>query len=153
MTTMATGNQRYLVFRLGDEKFGVPLLSVREVIGVPEVTPVPNMPSYFKGIMNLRGQVISVMDMRAKLGLKPNASGESVVVIFDLNPLSIGVIVDSVEYVLNADPASLSDKTDVLGSKKNEYITQIYRAEEGLILFVDISKALSLEDYAALKAA
>jgi purine-binding chemotaxis protein CheW len=62
-------NSRYLSFNVGKEQYAIPLLTVREVIGMPEITPVPFTPNYFLGIMNLRGQIISVVDLRLKLGL------------------------------------------------------------------------------------
>src|SRR4051812_41249332 len=99
---------RFLSFSLGNEEYGVPLLAVKEVIAMPEITPIPYTPSYFLGIMNLRGQVISVMDLRQKLGVKPSQSSETAVIICDLNSLSIGVVVDSINSVLNPVEAELS---------------------------------------------
>ena len=66
----ALAGQRYLSFSLGSEDYAIPLLSVKEVIAVPEITPIPFTPSHFLGIMNLRGQVISIIDLRSKLGIK-----------------------------------------------------------------------------------
>ncbi len=74
---------RFLCFSLGNEHYAIPLLTVKEVIAPPETTPVPQTPAYFKGIMNLRGQVISVIDLRTKLGIKPLQSAENAVIICD----------------------------------------------------------------------
>jgi purine-binding chemotaxis protein CheW len=93
ITEAATGN-RYLSFSLGTEEYAIPLLAVKEVIAMPEFTSVPYTPSHFLGIMNLRGQVISVMDLRKKLGIKPGSTAETAVIICDLSPLCIGVVVD-----------------------------------------------------------
>lgn len=90
-------SQRYLTFRLAQEFFAIPLLQVKEVIAMPEVTPVPQTPPHFIGIMNLRGQVITVLDLRLKLGIKPQKGAETAVVIRDLADVSVGVVVDSVE--------------------------------------------------------
>ena len=84
-----TGGERFLCFSLGAEEYAIPLLVVREVIAMPEYTPVPYTPPYFLGIMNLRGQVISVMDLRQKLGLKPRSDAETTVIICDLNGISL----------------------------------------------------------------
>src|SRR5687767_11797892 len=102
---MSTSN-RYICFRLGDEEFAIPLLSVREVIGVPNVTPVPQTPSYFLGIMNLRGLVISVMDLRLKMNIKGKDSAESTVIILDLGNYNLGVLVDEVISVIAIDEKS-----------------------------------------------
>ena len=100
--SMSNGpGDRYLSFNLGVEEYAVPLLAVREVIAMPEYTPVPYTPPYFLGIMNLRGQVISIMDLRQKLGVKPLQQAETTVIICDLGGASIGVVVDSVNTVLS----------------------------------------------------
>jgi purine-binding chemotaxis protein CheW len=143
--------ERFLSFSLGSEEYAVPLLAVREVIALPEFTPVPYTPSYFLGIMNLRGQVISIMDLRQKLGIKPGVDTETAVIICDLNGASIGVVVDSVNTVLNPDSADVSDKPEIQSNRPTDYITGVYRKDKKLILFLDLSRSLSLEDHAAVR--
>src|SRR5688500_4394511 len=101
-------SNRYICFSLGDENFAIPLLAVREVIGVPEVTPIPQTPAYFLGIMNLRGLVISVMDLRTKLGIKPKGGTEETVMILDLGNFNLGVLVDQVTQVVEVDEKTLA---------------------------------------------
>lgn len=141
---------RFICFNLGDEEFAIPLLSVREVIGVPEVTPVPQTPPYFLGIMNLRGLVISVMDLRLKMGIKGQTSDENTVIILDLGDYSLGVLVDQVNSVISVSADVLSAKPLVDPSKFADAITGVYRKEDHLILILDIAKALSVEDRSAL---
>jgi purine-binding chemotaxis protein CheW len=136
---------RYLCFHLGQEEFAIPLLLVKEVIGVPETTPVPQTPSYFVGIMNLRGQVLSVMDLRQKLGIKPTQSEEVAVVILDLGEAQIGLMVDRVNSVQMITKEQISEKP-VLDGKNFEHITGVYRNADHLVLLLDVSKALSLND-------
>lgn len=143
--------ERFLSFSLGSEEYAVPLLAVREVIALPEFTPVPYTPTYFLGIMNLRGQVISIMDLRQKLGIKPGVNTETAVIICDLNGASIGVVVDSVNTVLNPDSADVSDKPEIQSNRPTDYITGVYRKDKKLILFLDLSRSLSLEDHAAVR--
>ncbi len=143
--------ERFLSFSLGSEEYAVPLLAVREVIALPEFTPVPYTPTYFLGIMNLRGQVISIMDLRQKLGIKPGLNTETAVIICDLNGASIGVVVDSVNTVLNPDSADVSDKPEIQSNRPTDYITGVYRKDKKLILFLDLSRSLSLEDHAAVR--
>src|SRR4051812_20439300 len=109
--------ERQLVFSLGAESFAIPLLSVKEVIAVPEVTPIPFAPAHFKGIMNLRGQVISIIDLRAKLGIKPRVGGETSVIICDLAPICLGVIVDSIDCVVAPESTQMSDRPELRESK------------------------------------
>jgi purine-binding chemotaxis protein CheW len=142
---------RYLSFTLGKEDYAIPLLSVKEVIAPPEITPVPHTPNYFMGIMNLRGQVISVLDLRVKLSIKPSDSSETAVIICDLGGLSLGVMVDAINAVLNPKPSEISDKPEIHSTKNTEYITGVYRKDNRLILFLDIARSLEVQDHAAIQ--
>lgn len=137
---------RYLCFSLGGDEFAMPLLSVREVIGVPEFTPIPQAPSYYLGMMNLRGQVISVIDLRGKLGLKGTKNPETSVVIIDLGEHSMGLMVDSVNSVLTPSADHISPPPDMARTPASEFVTAVYRRDDKLILVLDILKVLSRED-------
>lgn len=137
--------QRYLCFDLGDEEFAIKLLTVKEVIGLPETTPVPQSPVYFVGIMNLRGSVISIMDLRSKLGVKIEKNEETSVIILDIGNLSLGVIVDRVNAVVNLNESEISPKPTI-ESKASDSITGVFRKNEKLILVLDVAKALSLDE-------
>jgi purine-binding chemotaxis protein CheW len=141
---------RYLSFSLGQEEYGIPLLSVKEVVAVPEITPIPFTPTYFLGIMSLRGQVISVIDLRSKLNIKPNTSAETAIVICELNSIFLGVVVDSVNSVITPKGDDLSPKPEIHGNKNTDYITNVYRKEKRLILFLDITKVLNSEDHSQI---
>jgi purine-binding chemotaxis protein CheW len=143
---------RYLCFSLGSEEFAIPLLCVKEVIAVPDVTPVPFTPPHFLGIMNLRGQVISVLDLRQKFGIKGTNSNETAVIICEISPLCIGVVVDSINSVIAPSKDDISDKPDIQSDRSTEYILGVYRKEKRLVLFLDISKTLSVEDKKAAQA-
>lgn len=142
---------RFLCFSLGEEDYAIPLLSVREVIAIPDTTKIPGTPSYFLGIMNLRGQVISVLDLRSKFQIKPKQGAETAVIICDLSPLCIGVVVDSINFVFTPNAEETSPKPELQGSKNADAIIGVYRKEQNLVLFLDIMKALNVEDHSALK--
>ncbi len=149
--TIASEASRFLTFSLNDEQYAVPLLKVKEVIALTETTPVPYSPPHFKGIMNLRGQVISIIDLRMKLKMpKADASGETAIIILDLSPLSLGVIVDSVESVLAVGNEEIQPPPD-MGGKDTAYIRGVTRKDKRLILLLDIEKTLSVEDLKAMK--
>jgi purine-binding chemotaxis protein CheW len=141
---------RYLSFSLGTEEYALPLLSVKEVIAVPEITPIPFTPPHFLGIMNLRGQVISVIDLRQKLGIKPKASAETAIIICDLDPLSLGVVVDAINSVLSPNESELSEKPEIQSTRNTDYITGVYRKDEQLVVFLNIAKTLNIEDQKAI---
>ncbi|MBN8535907.1 MAG: purine-binding chemotaxis protein CheW [Deltaproteobacteria bacterium] len=143
---------RYLCFTLGKEKFAIPLLQVKEVLGTVETTAIPQAPPHFKGIMNLRGQVISVIDLRLKLKLgKPEAHSETTFIILDFAPLSLGVIVDSVDSVVAIEGKDISRTPDVESNVKTEFIQGVARSEKALTLILDLKLALNADDYKILK--
>jgi purine-binding chemotaxis protein CheW len=139
-------NDRYLCFTLGVEEYAIPLLSVKEVIAMPDITAVPQTPAHFLGIMNLRGQIISVMDLRVKLSIKPLESAEIAVIICDLHPNSIGIVVDSINSVISPTADQISTKPEIQSSHNTEYIRAVYREKDKIILLLDISKTLSQKD-------
>lgn len=146
---------RYLLFSLSGEEFAIPLLDVKEVIGLSEATPIPNTPAYFKGIINLRGQVISVIDLRLKLNLKKAEYGpESSIIILDLETHFLGLIVDSINCVLAFDAADLSEAPpSAVTSVKDAYIKSVAKKDKRLILNLDIDAILSQVDKSSLSAA
>ncbi len=138
-------SRRYLSFSLGQEIYAIPLLTVREVIPLPELTPVPFSKPYFLGIMNLRGQVLSVIDLRKKLGIEPKQSSEKVAIICDIPPFCLGAVVDSIESVLSPSSSEISEKPDGLNTVATEFITGVYNKGEQLVLFLDIARCLEGE--------
>ena len=142
-----TSSNRYICFNLGNQEYGVPLLSIKEVLGLPEVTPIPQCPSYFLGIMNLRGKVISVMDLRIKIGLKPQNNTETSVMILDLGEQLLGVVVDKVNAVITINMKDITEAPKMEETKATDYIESVYRHNEQLILLISIAKALSIEDH------
>lgn len=140
-------NQRYLCFGLGEEEFAVPLLTVREVVAMPETTHMPFMPAYFVGIMNLRGMVISVIDLRQKMQIKPKTNSENAVVIIEEGGVSVGVVVDSVNSVLNVTEQDLAENLAAADSKSRmSSVTGVCRKDDRLILLIDILKSLTGDD-------
>lgn len=172
--------QRYLNFSMGSGQYAIPLLSVREVIAVPKLKKVPQGPSHFLGIHNLRGEIICVLDLAAKLGLKKKSADqqECAVVICDLGGLHVGVVVDSVNSVINPKPEYISPspaiQTNAVGRFGSagldpQFISAIYRRSaenseksgktktlsdmsEELILILDLARCLNPEDRKALHA-
>ena len=152
-TKKAAGTDlRFLAFALCNEEYAVPLLKVREVIALGDITPVPHTPAHFKGIMNFRGLVISVIDLRVKFKMQKAEIGpETAIVILDLSPLCLGVVVDSVDSVLALTEEQISPSPDIESSVNNEYITGVARVDKKLILILDIEKTLSVDDLTAIR--
>jgi purine-binding chemotaxis protein CheW len=126
--TVAAKPGRYLTFKLGRESYGLPVLGVREIILLCPITPVPKMPAYIKGVINLRGKVIPILDLRAKFRLASEGYGERaciVVVQLGTSPAPVtlmGAIVDAVEEVVQLSEAELEPTPDFGGSPDTDYI-------------------------------
>lgn len=148
----ADTSERYLTFLLGKEQYAIPLLQVKEVIEMSEPTPIPQTPSYYKGVINLRGQVISVLDLRSKLQLTQIQDGpKTAIIILDLDPtLCLGVIVDRINSVLAFHPEDVSPAPETLSSKE-QYLTGVARRDNRMTLILDIRAALSIQDITTLK--
>lgn len=143
---------RYLCFSLGKEKFAMPLLQVKEVIANTDTTSIPQAAAYFKGIMNLRGQVISVIDLRVKLKVgKADITPETTIVILDVNGLSLGVVVDSVNSVTSFENSMISDPPVHDASTKTDYIFGVARHDKDLTLLIDLKKVLNTDDLKTMK--
>lgn len=147
LTTPAKGgHHRFLSFSIGREEFAMPLLDVREVIAMPEVTPLPFTPNHFLGIMNLRGQVISVIDFRIKICAKAERTPETALIISSIGDVCIGVVVDSINQVISVEDSEISEKPEIQSTKSSDYILKICRVDEKLILLIDVAKALGVDD-------
>ena len=138
--------EKYICFNLAEEQFAIPLLTVKEVIKIQEVTPVPQMPSHILGIFNLRGQVITVMDLRKKLGLSTQVSPETAIMILNFGKNVLGVVVDAVNAVHTLKDNELQEKPMTLAGAASSSVVSVFRKDEKLILVLDIAKALSVEE-------
>lgn len=138
---------RYLEFNLGEERFAVPLLTVKEVIAVPETTKVPFTPDYFLGVMNLRGQVLSVIDLRRRMGITPRAdTAETAVIITDLGFTHLGVVVDSINRVLAVEGNDFAPPPEIEKNSKTVFVTGCYKSDKNLVLFLDVNKILDRDE-------
>lgn len=140
-------SERFLEFSLGSERFGIPLLQVRELISVPETTPIPYSPKYFKGIMNLRGQVISVIDLRLKLGVKAHDDqSENAVVIVEFDGFRLGLIVDSINKVLQIEEGQIAEVPEVKATGGKDYINGVFKNGDDLVVLLELPSLLSVRE-------
>ncbi|MDD1783205.1 chemotaxis protein CheW [Enterovibrio sp. ZSDZ35] len=141
-------NQKNLIFSLDNEQYGIPLSSVKEVIGMVNVTPIPHVPLFFKGLLNLRGKIISVIDLRLKLGLKekPYEAKKTSIIISDVNELTIGTIVDDVNEVVGFNEEQIEKNLDISNSIKRDYIAGVAKGPHNLVLLLDIHRVLDPDE-------
>lgn len=150
--TLDTGLEnldRFMVFNLGKDVYALSLTDVKEVIGFGAVTPVPNAPPYFKGVLNLRDHVISIVDLGQKLRGAEIKSAERAIIVLDVPSHHIGILVDGVESVIKADK-DMMQPPPVTTDQKSECVRGIIREQQRLILLLDINEALSLQTLTAL---
>ena len=152
---------KFLTFCLGQEEYGVEILRVREIIGIIGITPLPQMPEYVKGVINLRGKIIPVIELRTKFALPSVEYTEATCVIVvevsennDSDHFQMGVIVDSVSEVLDIDRDDIEPAPRFGSALKTEYILGMGKVSdddrEKVIILLDIDKVMTQEDLASL---
>jgi len=144
-------DDKYLTFTLADEEYGIGLLKVREIIGIMNITPMPQTPPYVKGIINLRGRIIPVVDLRQKFGLEWTAyTNRTCIIVAEVNSRSgtmqIGVVVDFVSEVLPILAADIDPPPSFGNGVDTQYILGIGKAKGGIKILLDIDQVLAGED-------
>lgn len=153
---MADKEGKYLTFMLADEEYGIGILKVKEIIGMMPITSVPRTPAFVKGVINLRGKVIPVIDLRLKFGMEEIGYSERTCIIVveiaaESGDLLIGIVVDTVSEVLNIKGDDIED-TPTFGAKLDtEYILGMAKMERGVKVLLDIGRVLNNEDIEVLE--
>ena len=144
-TTQA--EQQLVVFDLASEGYGVDIGAVREIIRMQEITRVPKTPEFVEGVINLRGKVIPVIDLRKRFGLHvAEQNKDNRIVVVDIGKQDIGVIVDAVTEVLRISTDSVEPPTSVITSADSDYLLGIAKLENRLIILLDLESVLSKEE-------
>jgi len=142
-----TQKGRYLTFLIGKETYGIEIKYVTEIIGIQAITEMPEMPDYLKGIINLRGKIIPVMDVRLRFGKQPrDYDDRTCVIVVDLNGIYIGLIVDSVSEVLTVPEQDIAELPGLSAGQSGGYIKSIGKIETNVILLIDCEKLLSASE-------
>jgi len=128
-------------FNLGQEEFGIDILKVQEINRMVEITKVPQAPSYVEGVINLRGKVIPVIDLRRKFSLEAGEYDKNTrIVVADVSGHVIGMVVDAVSEVLRIPRSTIEPPPEIVTSLDSEYISGVVKLDEKLLIFLDISK-------------
>jgi purine-binding chemotaxis protein CheW len=146
---------KYLTFHLINEEFGVRVLKVREIMGVQEITAVPQTPPHMKGVINLRGKVIPVVDLRLKFGLPAVEYNQRTCIIVvqvqgDSGPILMGVVVDGVSEVLNLTAAEIEDSPDFGQDTAAQYLLGMAKVKGKVKILLDIDRILSSQELRSL---
>jgi len=142
---------KYLTFTLGNEEYGIGILKIKEIIGMMPITAVPQTPDFVKGVINLRGKVIPVVDLRLRFGMEEMEYNErTCIIVVEIEGQSgnviIGIVVDSVSEVLNIKGEEIED-TPTFGTRLNtDYILGIAKMSGGVKILLDIDRVLTSEE-------
>lgn len=148
---------KYLIFHLGSEEFGTEVLKVREIMGLQDITTVPQVPSYVKGVINLRGKVIPVVDLRLKFGLAPeDYTARTCIIVVRTHQagedLMIGMVVDGVVEVLSLTAADIEDTPDFGPGVVTPYLRGMAKIKGKVKILLDIDQVLSSNELNGLSA-
>ena len=143
---------RYLTFYMGEEQYGIDISSVKEIIALMKTTPVPKTPRYFKGVMNLRGIIIPVIDLRVKFSMaETEPDMYTAIIIVTINGTSIGFVVDRVEEVLSIGEEQFSEPPQFGTNIDTDFIKSMARVKEEVVMVLDLEKVFSEEELSTLQ--
>ncbi|MEA3359831.1 MAG: chemotaxis protein CheW [Thermodesulfobacteriota bacterium] len=155
---MADRGGKYLTFALADEEYGIGILKIREIIGIMPITSVPRTPEFVKGVINLRGKVIPIIDLRLRFGMEPmEYTDRTCIIVVEINAqdssIQIGAIVDTVSEVLNIKAGDIEDTPAFGTSLDTEYILGMAKVSGGVKILLDIDRVLNSEEIAVMEKA
>jgi purine-binding chemotaxis protein CheW len=146
-----SGEMQLVSFNIGTEEFGVDILKVQEINRMVEITKVPQAPSYVEGVINLRGKVIPIIDLRKRFNLELKEQDKNTrIVVVDIVGNIMGMIVDSVSEVLRLPANTIEPPPDLVTGINSEYINGVAKLEDRLLIFLDLSKVVDMEAIAAV---
>ena len=146
--------REYLTFTLGAEEYGVDILKVQEIRGYERPTAIANAPAFIKGVVNLRGTIVPIVDLRIKFDLgEPKYDQFTVVIILNVAGRVVGVVVDGVSDVVGLESGQMRAAPDFSSSFDTRYITGLGTVEQRMLILVDIEKLMSGEEMALMNAA
>ena|SRR5579859_376038 len=130
-------------FRIGKETFGVPIGLVHEIVRVPEITSVPDAPAYVEGVINLRGKIVSIVDLRKRFGeLRIEASRKNRILVAEIQNKMVGLIVDAASEVIRLSAAEIEAPPEVFEDSELKYVTGVGKLNGRLVILVDLTKIL-----------
>lgn len=136
-----------VTFSVGGEEFGVEILQVQEIIRMLEITKVPKAPSFVEGVINLRGKVIPIIDLRKRFGLEPRGRDKNTrIIVIEIHTMVVGFIVDSVSEVLRLPASTVEPPPPVVAGLDSDYISAVGKLEDRLLILLDLQRLLSNEE-------
>ena len=140
-----------VTFSIGDEEFGVDILKVQEIIRTMEITKVPRAPAFVEGVINLRGKVIPIIDLRKRFGLQTRGHDKNTrIIVIEINNMIVGFVVDSFPEVLRIPASTVEPPPPKVAGLESEYISGVGKLEDRLLILLDLNRLLSREERSVL---
>jgi purine-binding chemotaxis protein CheW len=143
--------RKFVLFRVGSETYGTRLLEVQEVVEAPQIRPVPNTIRSFRGVCNLRGQIIGVIDLRMRFDIVGTERARPVMLVFDSDGGAMAALVDEILSVSDIPAASIETKANIISAIPMKYITGIGRINDALVTILDLKQILSREELTSIQ--
>ncbi|HSV32346.1 MAG TPA: chemotaxis protein CheW [Atribacteraceae bacterium] len=149
--TVSTNEQQLVAFQLGEETYGIDIARVQEIIRLQQITEVPGAPDFVEGVINLRGRVIPVIDLRKRFALAKREDRKSArIIVVEVHPHTVGMIVDAVDEVLRITEDQIEPPSPLIASIEAEYIRGVGKLPDRLLVLLDLGKVLKKEEKAVL---
>jgi purine-binding chemotaxis protein CheW len=146
IAAVKAGPTQYLSFSLANEEYAVEILKVQEIRGICPITPLPQSPHHVRGVMNLRGAVVPVVDLRVALGLPlEEYSKFTVIVVLSVRGRTVGFVVDSVSDVLSVEPSAVEPTPDLAGRVDVSMVNGIVRTQERFVMLLDVDRVSGVD--------
>jgi purine-binding chemotaxis protein CheW len=153
-TTADAARREYLAFTLGGEEYGIDILKVQEIRGYETVTRIANAPAFIKGVINLRGHIVPIVDMRIKFDLEQvRYDAFTVVIILNIADRVVGIVVDGVSDVLTLAPGQVRPAPEFGAAFDTEYLVGLGAIEQRMLILIDIDKLMRSADMALMEQA
>lgn len=145
--TPQSKKERYLTFFLGDEQYGIAIERIKEIIAMMKITSVPKIPPYMRGVINLRGSIIPIIDTRLRFAMDSReADMHTAIIIVEVEKVNIGFIVDRVEEVASIDTLNLSEPPKFGNQIDTDFISSVAQIEENVVMILDVLKLFEADE-------
>ncbi|MCK9473968.1 chemotaxis protein CheW [Sulfurimonas sp.] len=150
--TTQSRRERYLTFHIGSEQYGIAINRIKEIIAMMSITKVPNIPAYMRGVINLRGSIIPVVDTRLRFNMEHRESDmHTAIIIVEVQKISIGFIVDRVEEVSSIESSSLSEPPKFGSSIDTDFICAVAQIEDYVVMILDVLKLFEADELVGIE--